>query len=55
MNIIGVPNLKEIETQEGCFNVICNFVQRRKIRKMWRKLGTNILRNAKVIYFSFDM
>ena len=37
MSIIGVQNLKEIETQEGCYKVIkylCNYVQRKMLGKL---------------------
>ena len=54
MSIISVPNLKEIETWESYFyaaNIrICNFVQRRKTKKIGQLLGTiTYLKNAEVL------
>ena len=49
MSIIGVPNLKEIETWEGCFNVTC--AQMKNVKKLEQFSG----RNSEVISFNFDM
>ena len=60
MFLTDVPNLKEIDSQEGYFHVVQNVLEAVQRRKMWRKLDdfyehNYITHTTDPISFIFDM